>query len=227
MSVTSSAYSRSPPTGRPRAIRLTTPTRALEPLGQVHRGRLALERRVRREDDLLDRVAVALRVIGAGEQLPDLETVRPDAVDRRDRAMEDVVEALELGRPLEREDVERLLDHAQLEHVARLVAADRAERRVADVEAALAEHDLVAHGDERRGERPGIRVGGAQEVVGQALGGLGPDARQARERLDQASDGFDQRSRHASTVTCPGCAGHRSRPPSSPRPRGASCRGRR
>src|SRR3954468_3165034 len=34
---------------------------ALEPLGQIHRRRLALECRVRREDDLLDRLAGALR----------------------------------------------------------------------------------------------------------------------------------------------------------------------
>ena len=111
--VTSSAYSRSPPTGSPRAIRLTTPTRVLEPLGEVHRGGLALERRVGREDDLDQRLARPLRLVRPGEELADLEAVRPDPVDRRDRAVEDVVEALELGRPLEGEDVERLLDDAQ------------------------------------------------------------------------------------------------------------------
>ncbi len=62
---------------------------------------------------------VALRLVGPGEQLPDPQPVRPDAVDRRDRAVEDVVEALELAGPLQGEDVERLLDDAQAEDVAR------------------------------------------------------------------------------------------------------------
>ena len=113
MRVTSSAYSRSPPTGSPRAIRLTDPTTGLEPLGEVHRGRLALEGRVGGQDDLDERLAVARGLVGPLEQLADPQPVRPDAVDRRDRAVEDVVEALELAGPLEGEDVERLLDDAQ------------------------------------------------------------------------------------------------------------------
>ena len=149
-------------------------------------------------------------LVGAGEQLADLQPVRPDAVDRRDRPVEDVVEALELARPLEGEDVERLLDDAQPRLVAHRVAADRAQRLVADVEAAIAEDDLVADVDERRGQRPRLRVGGAQQVVGQALGGLGADARQARERLDQPRDGLDERGGHRATrPTCPGGGGRR------------------
>ena len=119
MRVTSSAYSRSPPTGRPRAIRLTDADDRLEPLGQVHRGRLALEGRVGGQDDLDERLAVARGLVGAREQLADPEPVRPDPVDRRDRAVEDVVEALELAGPLEGEDVERLLDDAQPASVSR------------------------------------------------------------------------------------------------------------
>ena len=61
----------------------------------------------------------ALRLVGPGEQLADPEPVGADAVDRRDRAVEDVVEAAELARPLERQDVERLLDDAQPALVAR------------------------------------------------------------------------------------------------------------
>ena len=91
--------------------------------------------------------------------------------------MEDVVDAAELAGPLEGQDVERLLDDAQPRLVAAGVAADRAQRRVADVEAALAEHDLLADRDERGGERPRLGVRGAEEVVGQALGGLRADAR--------------------------------------------------
>ncbi len=80
---------------------------------------------------------------------------------------------------------------------------------VADVEAALAEDDLVADGDQGRGQRPRLRVGSTQQVVGQALGGLGTDPRQTREGLDQARDGLDEGRGHAS-ITSPGCeaAGH-------------------
>ena len=73
-------------------------------------------------------VALAGGRVGALEQLADAQPVRTDAVDRRDGAVEDVVEALELARPLEGEDVERLLDDAQPGLVAARVAADRAER---------------------------------------------------------------------------------------------------
>ena len=124
---------------------------------------------------------VSLGLVGAGQELADPQAVGPDAVDRRDRPVQDVIEALELARPLEREDVERLLDDAQARLVAARVPADRAERGVADVEAPIAEHDLVADVDQRRRQRPGLRVGRAQQVVGQALRGLGPDAGQARE----------------------------------------------
>src|SRR5258705_6252026 len=48
------------------------PNASLEPLGEVHRGRLALEGRVRGEDDFLERRAVALRVVRAGEEVADL-----------------------------------------------------------------------------------------------------------------------------------------------------------
>ena len=56
-----------------------------------------------------------------------------------------------------------------------------------------------------------LRVGRAEQVVGQALGGLGPDAGQARERLDQAGDGLDERGGHAVAAYIPGSAGRRSR----------------
>ena len=95
--------------------------------------------------------------------------------------MEDVVQALELARPLQGEDVEWFLDDAEPSLVPSRIAADRAGGLIADVEAALAEHHFVAHVDQGRGERAGFRVGSAKQVVRQPLGGLGTDARQARE----------------------------------------------
>ncbi len=100
----------------------------LEALGEVHRRGLAFQGRVRREDDLLERLAGPRCLVGAGEQLADAESLRPDPVDRRDRAVQDVIETLELGRPLQGQDVERLLHDAQPALVARRVAADGAQR---------------------------------------------------------------------------------------------------
>src|SRR5262245_52298711 len=53
----------------------------LESLGQIHRGRLAFERRVGREDDLLEGLAVASRLIGAPEQLADAQALGTDPID--------------------------------------------------------------------------------------------------------------------------------------------------
>ena len=203
ISVTSSAYSRSPPTGRPTRDPGDAADDRLQPLGQVHRGRLPFQRRVGGEDHLLERRAVTRGLVGALQQLADAQPLGADAVDRRDRAVEDVVEALELGRALEREDVERLFHDAQPALVPAAVATDRAQLLVADVEAALAEDDLVADVDEGRRQRPRFGVGRAEQVVGQALRGLRADAGQAPERFDEPRDGLDEEGRHA-PVTSPG-----------------------
>ena len=84
--------------------------------------------------------------------------------------MQDVVDALELAGPLQRQDVERLLDDAQPGLVAAGVAADRAERRVADVEAPIAEDDLVADVDQGRREGAGFGVR-ALEAGGRSAAG--------------------------------------------------------
>ena len=123
--------------------------------------------------------------------------------------MEDVIDALELAGPLQRQDVEGLLDDAQAGRVTTRVATDRAERRIADVEAAVAEDDLVADVDEGRGERAGLGIRGAEQVVRQALGGLGADPGQAREGIDEPRDRFDERGGHARTTTGPGSSGRR------------------
>jgi len=102
-----------------------------------------------------------------------------------------VVAALEGTRSLERQDVQRLLDDAQARVVAHGVGADGAQRSRADIEATLAEDDVVADRDERGREGASFRVRSAQEVVRQPLCGLGPDARQARKGLDEPGNRLD------------------------------------
>src|SRR5919199_2721208 len=93
-----------------------------KPVGQVRRRRLPGHVRVRREDDLLDAVPV-----DAAQQLVDAQVLGLDAVERRQRAAEHVVEAAELARPLDGDHVHRLLDDADHRGVAPRVAADRAQ----------------------------------------------------------------------------------------------------
>src|SRR5258708_6754745 len=80
----------------------------LEALGEVHRGCLALERRVCRENHFLERRSVPFRLVGAGQQLPGLESPRPAATDGGDRPVEAVLPATELAGPLQGEQADRL-----------------------------------------------------------------------------------------------------------------------
>jgi hypothetical protein len=116
--------------------------------------------------------------------------------------VQDVVSTLELAGSVQGEHVQRFLDDAQPALVPTRIAADGTQRLIADVEAALAEHDLIAYGDESRGEASGFGVGRAKQVVGQALSGLWPDPRESPEGLDEARDRLDERGGHA-PFTCP------------------------
>ena len=125
------------------------------------------------------------------QQWPDAQAVRADAVHRRDGSVEHVVATLEGARPFQGQDVERLLHDAEPRVVAIRVEADGAARAGGDVEADVAEHDLVPHGNQGRGQGARLSLGRPQQEVGQPLGGLGADAGQPRERLDEARDGLD------------------------------------
>src|SRR4029077_1176916 len=68
-----------------------------EAVGEVCGGRLAGHVRVRGEDDLLHAVA-----LDAADELVDAQVLGLDAVERRQRSAEHVVEAAVFGRPFER-----------------------------------------------------------------------------------------------------------------------------
>ena len=76
-----------------------------------------------------------------------------DAVERRQRAAEDVVEPAVLRRPLERDEVDGLLDDADRRPVAARVEADRAQLVLGEVAALAAEADALLHLLDRPGER--------------------------------------------------------------------------
>src|SRR5262249_60992736 len=117
----------------------------------VHRGGVPLQVRVRRDDALRDVIAV-----DALQELLDAEILRADAVERADRAAEDVVPALVEGRLLDRGRVLRLLDDAQDRPTPALVAADPAEVTLGDVPALATEGDAILRLDDRRREPLGV-----------------------------------------------------------------------
>ena len=132
---------------------------------------------------------IAGAVVHPAEQLGDVEVLGVDAVDRRQRAAEHVVAAVELARALDRDHVARLLDHADRGGLAALVLADAAGGLGGEVEADLALPDGLLDLADRVGQRERLLVGDAQDVEGEPLRRALPDAGQAGELGDQAVDG--------------------------------------
>ena len=114
----------------------------------------------------------------------------------RDRPVQHVVAAPEGAGPFQRQHVERLLHDAQPGVVPTRVEADGALGAGADVEAPVAEHDLITDRDEGGREGSGLGVGRPKQVIRQPLRRLGADAREPRERLDETDDRLDE-GRHA------------------------------
>src|SRR5207253_2346388 len=139
----------------------------------------------------------------------DPQVLRLDAVERRKRAAEDVVEAAELGRSLEREQVGRLLDDADHRVVAARVEADRADLLLGQVPALAAEADALLDLDDRGGERERLVLRYAQQVEREPLRGARPDPGQARQLRDEIVDGGRE---HGGSV--PRCPGWTTREPS-------------
>ena len=74
---------------------------------QVDRRRLAFDRRVGGEDHFLDAAGADAR-----QQALDLQVVGPDALQRRDRAHQHVIQAAEAAGAIDDADVLRLFDDA-------------------------------------------------------------------------------------------------------------------
>ena len=139
-----------------------------------------------------------------------------------------VVAAVELAGLLDRDDVAGVLDHAQHRGVAPVVGADRAQLALGHVEAALAEPDPRLRLGDGPGQPLGVLGGQLQEVEGDALGRLRPDAGQAAELVDQRLDrrGVGEAISRSGPVAEQAARGRRSStqsrpaPPESPSPPG-------
>src|SRR5262249_24121487 len=80
---------------------------------EIERGRIALDVRIRRQDDLANVVP-----LDPGEELAHIELVGTDPVEWRQRAQQHVIATAVLSGPLHRHEVVRLLDDAQQSRVA-------------------------------------------------------------------------------------------------------------
>ena len=93
----------------------------LQAVGDIHGGRIALDRGVRGKDDLLHGwVTVGHPLF----QVLEVQLVHAHAIERRDDALQDVVDALELAGLLHRDQVARLGHDAQAGVVPARVGAD-------------------------------------------------------------------------------------------------------
>src|SRR5665648_249080 len=150
---------------------------------EVGGGRLPLDVRIHCQDHLGD-----CAVGQPGHQLGDPEVVRADAGDRVDGPAEHVVPAAELPRALDRDDVLRLLDHADGGQRAPRVPADPAVLLLGDVAADAAELDARLHVEEHLGQPLDVLGVFREQVEGDPLGALGTDPGQSPKLVDQVLD---------------------------------------
>jgi hypothetical protein len=159
--------------GYPDAKRLEQPR-------QVDGGGFALDIRVRRQDHL------GHAVPDARQQALDLQLVRPDALQRRQRAHQHVIHALEVARLLDSRDIRGLFDDADDVMIPVHVAAERAGVDVGDVVAHRTVRDALLHIAKGVSQPLGVVARALEDMEGQALRPLGADARQPLELFDES-----------------------------------------
>ena len=182
-SVPPSTYSSSPPTGTPCAMRDARIPRARHQLAEEVRGRLALDRRVGREDHLAHLALVEQRL-----ELLDAELLGPDAVERRQVAHQHEVAAAVAARLLDRDDVGGRFDDA--ERRADRAAAPRRSRttrlRSACGSAGSARRFAVASSSARASARPPSRLRSSRWKA-MRCADFGPTPGRHAQRLDQSA----------------------------------------
>ncbi len=141
------------------------------------------------EDDFFDG---AVGVGEAGEEVGDAELLRTYSADGRERAVEDVVDAVVAAGLFDGGDVGGLFEDAERALVADGAGAVGAGVDVGDVVAEGAEAELGAEFEDGFGEGAGVFVGGAEDVEGEALRGFGADAGELAQLVDEAGHGFGE-----------------------------------
>ena len=161
-----------------------------EEAADVGGGGLALGVGVGGEDDLADLDALVALGAQARQEVREAEVFGAEAAQGRERPVQDVVEAVVAARLLDGDEVVGLLDDADHRAVAPGRGAEAAGLNVGQVVADRAGDDLALDLFERRDEALHVRLRHPQDVEGEPLRRLVPDAGQALELVDQLGDGL-------------------------------------
>jgi len=154
-------------------------------LGEINRGGLALDRRIGGEDNLFD-----VPVFQPPQKTGDAQMLGANAVQRRKRAMQDVVDAVEVSGFFDSCDAGGLFNHAHLMLVSGGALAIDTRIRVGDVVADGAEVKALLYVTDGGGQCFGVFVTGAQNVEGEALRRLASNAGKLFELVNQTNHRF-------------------------------------
>ena len=142
----------------------------------------------------------------ARQQLADVQLLGTDLVHGADHAAQHVVEAVVAARALNRLDIARLTHHADAGGVAHRVLANGALVSGGVIKAAAAKMHFLLNLQNGLGQAAGLLGIGLEQVVGDALGRLGANARQATQLIEQFLQAMVGTHIYACLRTaCPGC----------------------
>ena len=127
------------------------------------------------------------------------QMLRPDAVQRRQRSVQYVIDAVLAARLFDRRDISRFIDNADQTLIPRSAAAVYAGINVGDVAANRAEMKTRLDLTNCLGKQVGIFVAGAQDVKGEPLCRLAANARQLLQFIDEPRHRFGEFGQGTST----------------------------
>jgi hypothetical protein len=149
--------------------------------GEKERRCLSFHVRIGRENDLFD-------VLQAFEKVGYTKLIGSDTALWRERPEQNMVQTAILTCTLDRLDVERLLDDAELGPVAIRIGAEKAGIDVSDGETGRAVEELVLDLEHGGSQSLGFRLFCLDEVLSEAGCGLGADAGESRQLADETGE---------------------------------------
>ena len=142
----------------------------------------------------------------ACQQLTNVQLLGTNLVHGTDHAAQYVVETVVAARALNRLDIARLAHHANASGIAHRILADGALVGRGVVKAAAAKVNLLLNLQDSLGQAARLLGIGLEQVIGDALGRLGTNARQTAQLIEQFLQTVIRTHIYACLRTaCPGC----------------------
>ncbi len=195
LNVVSSAYSRSPPVGRPRASRVTRMPSGLKMRAMYMAVASPSKIGIGGDDQFFDSNCVgrAFACFHPPQQLFDLESFGANPLHRRNRTVKHMVQPLELAGALHSLHIQRLLHHANDGGVALFIIANVTWIAIGDVVANSAKDRLGLEFFQRRRQIQSNAFITSQQKIGKATCRLGANPRQTTKRFNQITDRLCER----------------------------------